>query len=811
MAQALFDDHPIEEYLRESGELPESFLPGGIYEFVKEPGSEDYGGPIENEYISEISTIVLDYLGLNKPSPSHEFAERFKYLIISSSLLSASLSSTQNSSLSPTAPGHYPPISVVANSPPISTTDAFSFLISSHHITLIILCLTPIFFALGYYVVALIAVFTVRFLATHHSSKGNSWSLACFKSISYQFINNHINLQTLEALETLVSSNETWENTVNESLKLLETEEQSPLVLSLYPLRQTLFETLRTIQTQCDDVRQLLVALSSPETISQLSPMYAPPSPSHLEPSFGFSIPNRRPLSLVGSFHISDSDNPSRTRSQRPLSDKRATWNAPSSHFSPLSSPSKRDSKLFTMSDYHMQLSGVNLPSSAPVSPSSYIDPNFPSPDGEQPFGVAALSFRRRKRPSLFNPSNRNTLTGLSGSRFTSLMSSSQANSDPRMAIQAVLAARRYTCSHLLALRFPDLDSDIHNSLLDQLDSSDEGYWEDVRSIISLLSSVYRDATARLDDVLEPYQSDKANETLVEPLEHTPIFSVPLRGLPTHPPASPEPLSFAPMLSRFSRFASHIDAISNALSDARSYLQQCVEGLNEDGVNPIHIEESCNQNCTPEFSPLSALNAYEELRRTLGYALRECERGREPLRILLEDGRKSIVDQIDENNSNLPTTGVEAETEQHDEQLSSGDSDKTLYNIDDPVSDPREGEMKVEDDATNHLLDSASVQHLPPPGIEQVFEAESTPISFTRSRSKSTREERIAFVRAQRKEGIRGSLGAPNRQSLGLGPGGEVVQELKDVIWKVSEQRRQMSLTHVAPITFSKLSLSPET
>ena len=109
------------------------------------------------------------------------------------------------------------------------------------------------------------------------------------------------------------------------------------------------------------------------------------------------------------------------------------------------------------------------------------------------------------------------------------------------------------------------------------------------------------------------------------------------------------------------------------------------------------------------------------------------------------------------------------------------------------------------DDATEHLLLNTSSQHLPPPGIEQVFEAESTQVGiFTRERSKLSREERIRLSKAKRESGVplfasgvRSSLdGTTLEEQRPLekwGPGGEVVQELKDVIWKVGEKRRKMS------------------
>jgi hypothetical protein len=71
---------------------------------------------------------------------------------------------------------------------------------------------------------------------------------------------------------------------------------------------------------------------------------------------------------------------------------------------------------------------------------------------------------------------------------------------------------------------------------------------------------------------------------------------------------------------------------------------------------------------------------------------------------------------------------------------------------------------------------------------------------FTRERSKLTREERIKMIKARRQSGGVGlgiSFGSSGPPGLGpgmerWGPGGDVVQELKDVIWKVGERRRRM-------------------
>jgi len=120
-----------------------------------------------------------------------------------------------------------------------------------------------------------------------------------------------------------------------------------------------------------------------------------------------------------------------------------------------------------------------------------------------------------------------------------------------------------------------------------------------------------------------------------------------------------------------------------------------------------------------------------------------------------------------------------------------------------------ESEDKLLDDATSHLLLTTSTHHLPLPGIEEVFEAETgAKVTFSRERSKLSREERIRFAKVRRDRGqglaiVPGSVSTNVGMESGnigvekWGPGGEVVQELKDVIWKVGEKRRKM--TNSAP------------
>ena len=382
-------------------------------------------------------------------------------------------------------------------------------------------------------------------------------------------------------------------------------------------------------------------------------------------------------------------------------------------------------------------------------------------------------------------------------------------------AIQRAIASKRYTCSHLLALRF--------------LDEEDEGYWEDVRSVMELLISTLADASSRLSEALDEVEQQSLQNQIPIPspvLPSTPDETT-FGDQQNKPLRVNSRVSFAPISNHISRFAAHVGAIGSALDDARDHLEECVSALKEDsspsssysGPSPRSrrsrtfpkVAASAPEEAEAEV-PV-ALQAYERLRRELGLALRECERGRDRLLEIVNPPIPSDEEEFDD----LPSLG-------HD---LSDDSDKT-----DPISPPHDDEGDVAvlinatqvsttvvggeasdaigtliDDATPHLLLTATTKHLPKPGIEEVFEADmGTRDVLSRERSKLTREERIKAAKARRESGLGlgiafgGRDGGDDRiepqKMRGIekwGPSGEVVQELKDVIWKVNEKRRKMA------------------
>ena len=424
-------------------------------------------------------------------------------------------------------------------------------------------------------------------------------------------------------------------------------------------------------------------------------------------------------------------------------------------------------------------------------------------------------------------------------------------------ALQNALASKRYACSYLLALRFDGegegVEEDGGGSGSGSGggdrdgDGDEEAYWEDVRSVMGLLTSTFTDAAARLTEALEDAEDMRYRERVADGVDDNDndaggvSAGVTGRNGSVSPSPSPSPSpgdrvrsrtarsmaqmmvpSFAPMPSQLARFAAHVDAISAAMNEARENLERCVASLKEEDEEDGDGEPaSTSRRVSSSLVEDPALMAYERLRRELGLALRECERGRERLLDLIAASNPSPEPPEEEEEDDLPGLGHDVgsdESDKHDSSLplldfglaadelrgggGGGGARVTVVSHDgEEEGGGREGGLHP-DDATAHLLQMASSHHLPPQGIEQVFEAEPEPAMplFSRERSKLTREERIALAKARRDSGLGLLSPVDDERPMGKsarletwGPGGDVVQELKDVIWQVGERRRKMT------------------
>ncbi|KAI0765627.1 hypothetical protein BD413DRAFT_482153, partial [Trametes elegans] len=805
---------------------------------------------------------VNDLLSSSSSNSSEStFAERFKYDVISSSLLASSLAApagVARRAFSPELPGKLddgggggendPPSA--EKSTPAATTELALNPNSLGQLPYVFLSLGVLALSASYYLLAILSLCTaayVRYVVNTDSDKSDTTK------------------QTVEALNELISAGNVWDSAVHESLMLIENEERSIFygpTSSQAPssaLRLALQSSLQTTQTQCDNVRQLLAALTSPTSLSQLAEMYAPSSP--VRPPLSLVDSPRSPAasSTMRPFSV-PATTPSRQRTTSfPMtssSSKRATWNGSYAALASAGSPTAQLRKRKQMNRRSDLASLFNNPPPTMSSSSAPVSPQPPSPppkagledvieedDHDESelgakgyFGAAALDLQRKRRsagletfgippPSyalsadqmltdlpLRSPvrgSHSRTASGVSSTFSSSRLTTVHTTRHPlslsglHLALQGALSAKRYTCSHLLALRFNE--------------DEDDAYWENVRSVMALLTSTFADASSRLVEALDNAEKQRikdehptppcgptplSRESSISPLRHE------LGAGHKRARSMADMFSFAPMPTTMARFGGHVDAISTALNDARDNLEECVAALRDASSRRSSLQSQSDTGA-PSVQDHPAFQAYDRLRKELGFALRECERGRERLLDILA-GPRSIADGAEDEDASPHTPGLKQDS-------GSESSEKGPVSPSALVGEHGPGDaglgLELElgrehalDDATAHLLLATSSQHLPAPGAEQVFEAETGGAApFARERAKLSREERIRLAKARRASGLRmfsssslassidGAEVPPQPRGERWGPGGEVVQELKDVIWKVSEKRRKFS------------------
>ncbi|KAF9479553.1 hypothetical protein BDN70DRAFT_878612 [Pholiota conissans] len=856
MAQALFDEHPLEEYLRESGESP-TVMPGisseleqeldphyGLFDDMEpEDLPADWCPPILLEFLELLQSVAALFKSQNSSS---SFVERFKYNVISSSLLELTLPTLRSERIYrrisiPGNLGHSRASSMELDRPVSPTSASLSSEPSYSPISLAAL-LTAIFLSTGYPSLAFISMIAALFLL--------------YIVISTTDTSKHDMTSSLNALDDLVAANDLWDSVVQDAMTFLDNEDNNRIhsstgASSPSPIRVALHSCLQMTHTQCDNIRHLFSALTSPTHLSQLSEMYAPPSPAN-------SVFETSPRRLsVSSPRLPYQPASLPTTPQN----KRSTWNGSYSSIAFSGSPTmsiyrRRKRRQANLSDV-FQASVSSAPSSPFVNTTARIEElndavldefdsgatdQFPSLPSQ--FGAAALDLQRKRRSggmeafrtppvNYFSadlrspPSSRSSMFA-SASKFTNVQPSRHplSHSSLNHALQGALAAKRYACSHMLALRFSD--------------EEDEGYWEDVRSVMTLLSSALIDSFSGLGEALIEAEQQTMRDSNPTPVMDQFQASSNDSDAAVHMgqdagqdsttkwQKSSSRVSFAPMPNNISRFAAHIAAISSALEDAKEHLDQCVSSLKADPSSPSnsspskrlrHSRSASKMSVTPDSEESEALQAYERLRRELGLALRECERGRGRLLEIINPPMAPSDDE--EEFDDLPGLANDASDDSDKADPSPFDDEAgaaalaaaCCYRPAVVGTEGAEGEGATLDDATSHLLLTTSTQHLPLPGIEEVFEADTgAKTTFSRERSRLSREERIKITKARRESGMGLSIGLGTTAGLGdevaanglggvekWGPGGEVVQELKDVIWKVGERRRRMIQTAAPP------------
>lgn len=240
--------------------------------------------------------------------------------------------------------------------------------------------------------------------------------------------------------------------------------------------------------------------------------------------------------------------------------------------------------------------------------------------------------------------------------------------------------------------------------------------------------------------------------------------------------------SFAPRQSDQFIMLEQIHILSRLLAGAQNELTELRSAV-EQGDNDIIIQQ------------------WNQLRLDLSAMIRSWERGRT---IAAKSGNGSGVDSQAENPDGVPdfvkNWDVEDEPvlDHHDADTS---NEASIYSPSqaEPTSAVRVSEN---DDATNHLLDSTSASFLPPPGIEDVFEAL---LDFPPKRSpltgpdgqKLSREERIRLVKLAREtassarttKGPDGRGNSLEASAPAILNNGQVMAELKNVISEMKKRR----------------------
>lgn len=737
MAQVVYDQHPLGDYLKdEAGEQVMSMsMPGGDSP-VADDSETDRNRDVLEPLIEVLRHLSQSLMQLSRQTAHREFAERFTHAII----LSPLLSETNNA---PTPPLALPEHSHEERVAPVHAWPvAAAILVAAVFVTSGLTLATVIAAVAGLAHVTKVA-------PEHHARK--FLMIACGKLRAGGWLGDWEDDPapvTLTALDRCVQAASVWDSVVSEAMTLLETEErnmfyasspQSPRP-STSALRIAITSEINTATTTTDTLRSLFGPLTSPAALAPLTAMYGPPA----------SPPPVRVRHHARYASISSGPRGDMTP---PLTagNKRSTW-GPGGKFSAgasysnlglgrrRTSASLRRSRLPTPSlaeDVTVESDiGEESEKLAPLpqfNSDSEAPPRTPPRKLRTPLG-SPLAF---KTPAPeFDEVSPNLVPTTFGSAALSTLrrASSQIQttslSTLRHALDSARASRRHTAAHLLALRFTDGDGE---------------YWEDVRSVLGLLSAGLEDSTSRLSAAVDAMHS--ADTSFGSERSVSIGASV----------VTPLSVSFAPSLRPRERFEICVHEMSGAVQRA-NHLASGVLGLSE----------------TEEEAKL------ESIRRELGSALRQLERARAVLRAqksLPREEEDSDVPALDAS----PSSPASSELVSFDRRRDSLNSDK---------SDPQELESAHvgPDDASSYLLLATSAQSLPPPGIEQVFEADTEEIALATGEMGSLRPK-TGLTRAERIEAARARRAAVVDKPVD--GNWEVVRELKAVISEVGTRRRR--------------------
>ncbi|CAE6473396.1 unnamed protein product [Rhizoctonia solani] len=762
MAQAVYDQHPLGEYLKdEAGEQAVTLcVPGGDSPVANESeDTSDIHLPSTIELVEPLINLVRhlyqSIMLFSRQNAHREFAERFTHAIILSPLLGQTTAS--GSTPPPALPKHQ------SDNEPVAPIHAWPIAAA--------ILVGAVFIASGIIPASIIALgagvaHLTNIAPEHHARR--FLAAACGKLRSTGWLSEWEDDPApvmLTALDKCVQAATVWDTLVSEAMALLENEErnmfyasspQSPRP-STSALRIAITSELNTATSTTDTLRSLFGPLTSPTALAPLAAMYGPPaSPPPVR------IRHHARYASIGSGPRGPSPSPPPSI----IEHKRSTWSpgltstpnsggkfSASGSYSTLgigrrrTSASLRRSRLPTptpgsledISTIESDIGGEESEKLAPLphfaSDSEAAGPKTP-PRRLVPLG-SPLAFKSpgrdvgspRLAPSTFGSAALSTLRKSSQIQTTSLTAL-------RHALNAARASRRHTAAHLLALRFTDGDSE---------------YWEDVRSVLGLLSAGLEDSASRLSGAVENMSDIKqrivsfSSDRSVTAAVVTPVSAG---------------FGFAPTLRPRERFDLCVKELGSAVTRANELVASLGDG------NMLEDEES----------------KLESIRRELGTALRQLERAR----AVIKSQRTPLerAQQTQEEDSDVPALDASPSSPTSEDltpfRRHSMNSEKSVEE-----RDEIESAHVRSDDASAYLLLGTSASSLPAPGIEQVFEADTEDIP-TRLRPKSTmtRAERIAARRAV-------SQTVPSKPVDG---NWEVVNELKAVISEVGGRRRKVDL-----------------
>ncbi|CAE7102483.1 unnamed protein product [Rhizoctonia solani] len=501
MAQAVYDQHPLGDYLKdEAGEQSVSLcVPGGDSPVANE--SEDTSdvhipsiAEVVEPLIRLIRHLYQSIMLLSRQTAHREFAERFTHAIILSPLLGQNV--TGGSSPPPALPKPQEENESVA--PIHAWPIAAAILVGAVFITSGIIPASIIALGAG----------VAHIFKEHHARR--FLAVACGKLRSTGWLGEWEDDPApimLTALDKCVQAASVWDTVVSEAMALLENEErnmfyasspQSPRP-STSALRIAVTSELNTATSTTDTLRSLFGPLTSPAALAPLTAMYGPPaSPPPVR------VRHHARYASIGS----GPRGPSPTPSPLPGS-KRSTWGpgisstpstggrfSASGSYSHLGIGRRRTSASLRRSRFtpspledvtiESDIGGEESEKLAPLpqfnSDSEAAGPKTP-PRRLLPLG-SPLAFKTPNCDA--EVASPQLLTATFGSAALSTLRKSSSHIQTtsltalRHALTAARASRRHTAAHLLALRFTDGDSE---------------YWEDVRSVLGLLSPRLRKAS----------------------------------------------------------------------------------------------------------------------------------------------------------------------------------------------------------------------------------------------------------------------------------------------------------------------------